>query len=154
MALRRPANTSYYINHYGQWLRYAFACVFECNYANELYTLVVVRPFAWCSSKDLQKGRGLCRYHFRGRRQQGIRLPRRRGTPRTPVSPATRNQYRYYDWISYGFYDFNDFQGEHVLGSTRPSFWVKRQKGEARHSVSSKLQVYNDYNHFGERKRQ
>ena len=31
-----PANTSYYINHYGQWLRYAFACVFECNYANEL----------------------------------------------------------------------------------------------------------------------
>ena len=57
--LRRPANTSYYINHYGQWLRYAFACVFECNYANELHTLVVVRPFAWCSSKDLQKGRGL-----------------------------------------------------------------------------------------------
>ena len=24
-----PANTSYYINHYGQWLRYAFACVFD-----------------------------------------------------------------------------------------------------------------------------
>ena len=148
-----PANTSYYINHYGQWLRYAFACVFECNYANELYTLVVVRPFAWCSSKDLQNGRGLwVDTVSEGGDNKGYVYLDGAELADSRFSGDFRNQigYRYYDWISYGFYDFNDFQGGTYWGSTRPSFWVKRQKGEARHSVSSKLQVYNvDYNHFG-----
>ncbi|MFR4801986.1 MAG: hypothetical protein ACLT98_00735 [Eggerthellaceae bacterium] len=114
---------------------------------------MVVRPFAWCSSKDLQKGRGLWvdtiseggdnkgYVYLDGAELAGSRL-----------AVDLRNQigYPYYDWISYGFYDFNDFQGSTYWGSTRPSFWVKRQKGEARHSVWSKLQVYNvDYNHFG-----
>ena len=148
-----PANTSYYINHYGQWLRYAFACVFECNYANELYTLVVVRPFAWCSSKDLQSGRGLwVDTVSEGGDNKGYVYLDGAELPESRFAGDFRNQidYRYYDWISYGFYDFNDFQGNTYWGSTRPSFWVKRQKGEARHSVSSKLQVYNVYyNHFG-----
>lgn len=148
-----PANTSYYINHYGQWLRYAFACVFECNYANELYTLVVVRPFAWCSSKDLQNGNGLWVDTIsEGGDNKGYVYLDGAEFADSRFAGDFRNQidYRYYDWISYGFYDFNDFQGGTYWGSTRPSFWVKRQKGEARHSVSSKLQVYNvDYNHFG-----
>ena len=148
-----PANTSYYINHYGQWLRYAFACVFECNYANELYTLVVVRPFAWCSSKDLQGGRGLWVDTIsEGGDNKGYVYLDGAELAGSRFAGDLRNQigYPYYDWISYGFYDFNDFQGSTYWGSTRPSFWVKRQKGEARHSVWSKLQVYNvDYNHFG-----
>lgn len=148
-----PANTSYYINHYGQWLRYAFACVFECNYANELYTLVVVRPFAWCSSKDLQKGRGLWTDTIsEGGDNKGYVYLDGAEVAGSRFAGDLRNQigYRYYDWISYGFYDFNDFQESTYWGSTRPSFWVKRQKGEARHSVWSKLQVYNvHYNQFG-----
>ena len=94
----------------------------------------------------------LGRYHLRGRRQQGYVYLDGAELAGSRFAGDLRNQidYPYYDWISYGFYDFNDFQGSTYWGSTRPSFWVKRQKGEARHSVWSKLQVYNvDYNHFG-----
>ena len=96
-----PANTSYYINHYGQWLRYAFACVFECNYANELYTLVVVRPFAWCSSKDLQNGRGLWVDTVSvGGDNKGYVYLNGSELPESRFAGDFRNQidYKYYDW--------------------------------------------------------